>query len=282
MKNNKGFTLIEILAVITIILILIIVIAPIIDKNIEDTEDFYSETQVKLFEDAAYTYAIDYEAEIPLLDSTGVATVTLQALLDKGLLEEKKLKSKGEYMMPLTNIVIIVNMEESIITKYDAKQENKPLIILNGPSKLTMNKNNTYNELGAYVVTLAPNSIAELSASDIQSGVNNSQKGTYQVEYNYTGANTVIRTVYVNDTEIDNINPVITLLGSANISISKGTIYNDAGATASDNKDGNITARIIKTGTVNINQKGKYYIKYDVTDLSGNKATTIIRTVIIN
>ena len=66
------------------------------------------------------------------------------------------------------------------------------------------------------------------------------------------------------------------------MSVTKGTTFTDPGATANDNKDGNITIRITKTGTVNTNVIGTYYINYDVSDSSGNKADTKTRVVNVN
>jgi trimeric autotransporter adhesin len=78
---------------------------------------------------------------------------------------------------------------------------------------------------------------------------------------------------------LDNTAPVITLLGSTPVTISVGASYTDAGATASDNINGNITASIVTNNPVNINVVGTYTVTYSVTDLSGNAATQVTRTV---
>jgi large repetitive protein len=78
---------------------------------------------------------------------------------------------------------------------------------------------------------------------------------------------------------LDNTAPVITLLGSTPVTISVGASYTDAGATASDNINGNITASIVTNNPVNINVVGTYTVTYNVTDLSGNAATQVTRTV---
>ncbi|MFI1770105.1 immunoglobulin-like domain-containing protein, partial [Thalassobellus citreus] len=52
------------------------------------------------------------------------------------------------------------------------------------------------------------------------------------------------------------------------------------GATASDNKDGDISANIVIGGdTVNSNVAGTYIITYNVSDVAGNPATQVTRTV---
>ncbi|MDD3048645.1 MAG: glycine-rich protein [Bacilli bacterium] len=77
----------------------------------------------------------------------------------------------------------------------------------------------------------------------------------------------------------DTIVPVITLLGTNNITIDINGSYIDAGATALDNLEGNITSRITATGTVNPTIAGTYTITYTVSDLAGNEATPVIRTI---
>jgi hypothetical protein len=58
-----------------------------------------------------------------------------------------------------------------------------------------------------------------------------------------------------------------------------GTVWVDPGATALDNVDGDITAKIIVTGTVNVAALGTYVITYNVKDAAGNPAKVATRTV---
>jgi hypothetical protein len=83
---------------------------------------------------------------------------------------------------------------------------------------------------------------------------------------------------YINVIE-DSVAPVITLLGDATVSIEVGDTYIDAGATAKDNYDGDITSSIVVTGSVDTNTIGIYTLSYDVTDTNGNVASTVTRTV---
>lgn len=73
--------------------------------------------------------------------------------------------------------------------------------------------------------------------------------------------------------------PIITMNGDKNININVGGTYGDAGATATDNVDGDVSSQIVATGTVNTNAAGTYTISYNVTDSAGNKAITLTRTV---
>ncbi len=77
----------------------------------------------------------------------------------------------------------------------------------------------------------------------------------------------------------DTIKPVIRLLGENPVILTVGDSYADAGATATDNKDGDITNKIIVTSDVNSSKEGTYYVRYNVSDQAGNAANTVTRTV---
>ena len=77
----------------------------------------------------------------------------------------------------------------------------------------------------------------------------------------------------------DAVAPVLTLTGAAAVEVPSGSIYSDAGATAADNIDGNISTSIVASSTVNTAVVGSYTVTYNVTDRAGNKATPITRTV---
>lgn len=79
-------------------------------------------------------------------------------------------------------------------------------------------------------------------------------------------------------TTVDTTAPLITLLGDATITITLGTPYVDAGATASDNVDGDLSTSISVSNPIDINILGNYTITYDVSDSSGN-STMATRTV---
>jgi streptogramin lyase len=79
----------------------------------------------------------------------------------------------------------------------------------------------------------------------------------------------------------DTTPPVITLNGSAAVNINRGTAYADAGATATDDTDGDITADIVTTSNVNTNANGTYQVTYDVVDTAGNAAVQVVRTVTV-
>jgi|GEM_PF-1262134 len=70
---------------------------------------------------------------------------------------------------------------------------------------------------------------------------------------------------------VDTTPPVITLNGDANITLTEGEIYNELGATALDDVDGEIDVSI--SGDVNGSIGGIYTITYTATDSSNNSAS---------
>lgn len=72
-----------------------------------------------------------------------------------------------------------------------------------------------------------------------------------------------------------NSNPTIQLNGSANITISLGDTYNDQGATATDEEDGDLTSIIqVEGADINTLIAGTYLITYLVVDSAGALAST--------
>ena len=81
--------------------------------------------------------------------------------------------------------------------------------------------------------------------------------------------------------QINSLNepPSITLLGGQEICIETGSTYDDGGATAFDDMDGDITSTIVVTKEVNTSIPGEYKVTYNVTDSNGKNASPVIRHV---
>jgi hypothetical protein len=80
----------------------------------------------------------------------------------------------------------------------------------------------------------------------------------------------------------DKILPILTMNGKDTVNIYLNTVYKDAGATATDDKDGDITKSIFVKNEVNVDKVGKYKVMYTVSDKAGNVAPTKTRIVIVN
>lgn len=79
----------------------------------------------------------------------------------------------------------------------------------------------------------------------------------------------------------DPIAPELVLTGDADVSVTQGSGYSEPGFTATDNCDGDITDRVVVTGSVDINTPGSYTLEYAVTD-SYNNTTKVTRVVRVN
>ena len=79
------------------------------------------------------------------------------------------------------------------------------------------------------------------------------------------------------DLDPDTIPPVISLAGNNPHIQNEDIPYEDAGATAVDNKDGNVTVNV--TGNVDHTTPGSYTLTYSATDSSGNQSelTRVVR-----
>lgn len=117
----------------------------------------------------------------------------------------------------------------------------------------------------------------------VDGNVDTSSPGTYVLTYSVSdsqglAADPVSRTVIVGTNNI----PVITLVGDATVTVTAGDAYTDAGATAQDVEDGDLTAQIAVGGdAVDTDTVGTYIITYNVTDSDGNPAAEVTRTVTV-
>jgi len=79
---------------------------------------------------------------------------------------------------------------------------------------------------------------------------------------------------------VDFVKPVITLHGPSVMQVQAGDVFDDPGYTATDNVDGDITDKVVKSGdAVDTSRAGTYTILYDVTDSAGNAAEQKQRVV---
>lgn len=86
-----------------------------------------------------------------------------------------------------------------------------------------------------------------------------------------SSGNTATHTVSVNFIE-DTTPPVLTLAGVPAMCVKLGGTYTEAGYTAVDNLDGDITSSVTISGSVDTSAVGKYEITYSVSDKKGNTA----------
>ena len=205
-------------------------------------------------------------------DLSGDITVTSTSTVDTDIV--------GSYTVTYTATDASGNQATAVVRTVNVVDTTAPVITLTGDATVTIELGATYTDEGA---TASDNYDGDITDSIVtETTVDTSVVGSYTVTYNVTDANsndatTVTRIVNV----VDLIIPILTLVGEDLIYIDQGSNYFDAGATAFDNYDGDITENITVTGEVDTESFGPYTLIYDVMDSSGNVAISISRTVIV-
>jgi hypothetical protein len=103
---------------------------------------------------------------------------------------------------------------------------------------------------------------------------------------NGSGAECIVDYMKINDVVLfgtvpaDPTPPVITLVGESTVTLPVNGTFNDAGATADDDRDGDITGNIQIAGLPDTSTPGTYTVTYSVTDVGGN-TVSVSRTVIV-
>lgn len=126
--------------------------------------------------------------------------------------------------------------------------------------------------------------LCSLSFKILQDGSSNLSVGELLIK-NATPQNVPVTPIDGSITGVgpDTIPPAITLNGEATVNLTRGASWTDPGATASDDRDGDISGNIIVGGdTVDTNTLGTYIITYNVKDAASNHAVEKTRTVLVS
>ena len=132
----------------------------------------------------------------------------------------------------------------------------------------TNNVSGTYN----FSITIDNHVEATVNAPFISATVSEVIQGSITVVNTRTTTST---------TSADTTPPVISITGSASITLTEGDTYTDQGATATDDVSGDLTSSIVTTNPVNTSTPGTYTVTYTVTDVANN-TTSIGRIVNVN
>lgn len=149
-----------------------------------------------------------------------------------------------------------------------------PRMELNGKQNIIISYQEQYEEAGVIVKNAKGNYLKKV---EIKSNIKEHQIGDYNVTYTLKIGKKKLQ-IKRNVKIIDNIPPKIELKGDKIIQIYKNSQYIEAGYSAYDEYDGNITNKVELTGEIKTNEIGTYKITYKVNDESNN-TTQVIRTV---
>ncbi|MSU74741.1 DUF5011 domain-containing protein, partial [Candidatus Kaiserbacteria bacterium] len=171
-----------------------------------------------------------------------------------------------------------------------------PVLTLLGDNPMHLSIGGTFTEPGVTVsdnadgtlpyITFVNGIQGEASAATIDTSSETTYIITYSVTDHAGNLGTVTRAIIVgaggtvasgeSPTETgsgDTVPPVISLLGDAALQITVGDVFLDSGATATDSVDGDLTANIVVSGTVDTATEGLYTLTYSVLDAAGNAAS---------
>lgn len=147
--------------------------------------------------------------------------------------------------------------------------QTRPVITLIGDNVLRITAGQTYVDPGATASDKNQGNVTHKIKT--KSNVDPSQIGRYTVTYNVTiegvSAQEVFRTVIV----VDKATPIIIVKGDNPATVEINNIYDDAGATAIDQFQGEL--KVHASDQVNTNVAGKYKVTYTATNEGGITAT---------
>ena len=152
--------------------------------------------------------------------------------------------------------------------KINYKDVVAPVITLNQGNSISLNKGKDFVDPGFTAVDDSEGDLT--SAVTVEGSVDGHKYGTYTLTYRVADSSgnkcEVTRTVRIADISA----PVISLKGETKSYIKVGTAYTEAGYTASDNMDGDLTGKVSVSGAVDTGRMGIYSITYSVSDAFGN------------
>ena len=169
----------------------------------------------------------------------------------------------------------------SLFNEKEEPDTQPPVIQLIGDSVITIPVGTIYTDPGVIATDNKDGNLTDqiVAVNPVDTAV----AGIYVITYNISDSSgnpalEVTREVRVVDVHA----PVITLLGESRIIIGVGAIYNDPGANAADDEDGDLTNQIVTVNPVDIAVPGTYLVTYNVTDSAGNGALEATREVIVD
>ena len=214
------------------------------------------------------------------LNGAGVVT---SGMTDAAGIVTKTITPTGPGTIDVTATLTGFNDGATTVASNAAADTTAPVITMLGSSPIDVTQGTTYTDAGATALDQPGN--VDLTASIVVTNlVDTTTLGQYTVTYNVVDAANnaavpVVRTVNVIAPTADTTPPVINMLGSTPIDVVVGSVYVDAGATATDNVDGDLTSAIVTVNSVNTAIIGNYAVTYNVVDAAGNPAVEVVRTV---
>ena len=156
------------------------------------------------------------------------------------------------------------------------KDKTAPEITLNGEENDTVEYGKEYVDPGCVATDGYDGDLTD----KVVVTNNKLENGNYEYHYVVSDSSSNKKEKVRHVTVTDKTAPIIKLNGSSIINIKTNGTYTEQGATATDNKDGDLTSKIAQEGNVDTSKDGKYKITYTVKDNNGNESSAE-RTVLV-
>ncbi len=178
--------------------------------------------------------------------------LTIKSEIDDTKVGKYKVKANVKFLIYDVNKTFVVTVIDNV----------KPEIVLNGEVSPNVCPLNDYEEEGYSAIDNIDGDITDkVKITKVDNSI------WYEVS-DIAGNNIKVeRKINFTDEE----KPTITLKGNSYMTIYLGNNYNEPGYTATDNCDGDITDKVVSTGTVDTGKVGTYTISYVVKDNRENE-----------
>lgn len=120
MKKKTGFTLVELLGVLTVVAILCLIAFPTIIKQIKGKETEVDDATKKILYGATEMYIEFHQAEYPKIEG-GNYCIALQKLVEEDLLEEPLKTASGETLDLTKKISVTVKANSELKMEYPSE-----------------------------------------------------------------------------------------------------------------------------------------------------------------
>ncbi|MBS7020637.1 MAG: DUF5011 domain-containing protein [Firmicutes bacterium] len=293
MKKNRGFTFIELLAVLVILAFIVLATVPAVSGILDRNKQRLYREQVNLIVRSSKDWAAKNLDLLPKKNQDLPLYLDLADLSKGGFIDSDKVydpRTKQE-MHGCVRIQFAKNKYqyeylEKPCTEYT--DSLMPVITVSGGDNQKVEINTTYklptvtarSASGTALTVIGPE--IKTNGSKVTSITTNKLGQVYTLTYNTTDTATGYKREYTMTlTVVDTKPPVITVLGSTTsqtIQVAKGATFVVPTATVTDNSGQSIKATV--SGSVNTSKPGSYDLTYMATDNSKNDTVLIVTVVV--
>ncbi|MBQ1812406.1 MAG: DUF5011 domain-containing protein [Bacilli bacterium] len=191
--NKKGFTLIEILAAITLLAILATITINISVRKINETKEKGLETLIKSIELSAKSYVVENSESIESFKQNDFVYVTLETLVQAEKFNNSLINPTTKQPLPLSDTVYVTRSYNGKVTAYyDIDQKSKTKIVLNGSYNMYVKIGSQFTDPGVVATSKTGASVTPT----VTGTVNTDIETNYIITYTH-GGNSITRNVII-------------------------------------------------------------------------------------